>query len=121
MKGKYITIVGLNYYYGVKPFNIGKKIKCYKEPDNPYDSEAIVVKMKGIGKVGYVANSTYTKINGTSSAGCILGKVKKKFVAEVMFITSSKVICKIVDGFKENEKKTKIEKEEINEADNIAF
>ena len=30
-----------------------------------------------------------------------LKKVKKKFIVEVMFITSSKVICRVVDGLKE--------------------
>jgi hypothetical protein len=30
--------------------------------------------------------------------------VKKKFKVEVMFITSSKVICKVVDGFKDDKK-----------------
>ena len=33
------------------------------------------------------------------------GKVKKKFIVEVMFITSSKVICRVVEGLKEDEKK----------------
>ena len=49
----------------------------------------------------YVANSPYTVATGTKSAGGIAHKVKKKFTVEVMFITSSKVICKVVDGFKE--------------------
>ena len=31
--------------------------------------------------------------------------MKKKFKVEVMFITSSKVICKVVDGFKGKGKK----------------
>ena len=101
MKEKYITIVGFNHYYGVVPFKIGKKIKCVKEPNNPYDGEAIKATMKQIGTVGYVANSPYTVATGTKSAGGIAHKVKKKFTVEVMFITSSKVICKVVDGFKE--------------------
>lgn len=101
MKEKYITIVGFNHYYGVVAFKIGKKIKCVKEPNNPYDGEAIKATMKQIGTVGYVANSPYTVATGTKSAGGIAHKVKKKFTVEVMFITSSKVICKVVDGFKE--------------------
>ncbi len=55
MKEKYITIVGFNHYYGVAPFKIGKKIKCVKEPSNPYDGEAIKATMKQIGTIGYVA------------------------------------------------------------------
>ena len=106
MKEKYITIVGFNHYYGVAPFKIGKKIKCVKEPNNPYDGEAIKATMKQIGTIGYVAT-------GTKSAGGIAHKVKKKFTVEVMFITSSKVICKVVDGFKEKKGLELSEKEEI--------
>lgn len=105
MKDKYITITGMNHYYGLAPFKVGKKIKCVKEPNNPYDSEAIKVIIKDIGKVGYVANTPYTKATGTHSAGGIAGYVKKKFKVEVMFITSSKVICKVVDGLKDKGKK----------------
>lgn len=60
--------------------------------------------IKGIGKVGYVANSPFTKATGTLGAGGIGGYVKKKFKVEVMFITSSKVICRVVDGFKKGKK-----------------
>lgn len=105
MKDKYITITGMNHYYGLAPFKIGKKLKCVKEPNNPYDSEAIKVVIKDIGKVGYIANAPYTKATGTLGAGGIGGYVKKKFKVEVMFITSSKVICKVVGGFKDKGKK----------------
>ena len=105
MKEQYITIVGCNHYYGMTPFKVGKKIKCTKESGNPFDSEAIKATIKGIGTVGYVANSPYTVATGTKSAGGIGHKVKKKFKVEVMFITSSKVICKVVDGFKEKKEK----------------
>ena len=98
MKEMYITITGFKHYYGVAPFKIGKKIKCVKEPDNPYDSEAIKAVMKHIGTVGYVANAPYTAATGTMSAGRIWEKVGKKFYARVMFITSSKVICRVVEG-----------------------
>ncbi len=101
MKEQYITIVGFKHYYGITPFKIGKKIRCVKEPDNPYDSEAIKAVMKHIGTVGYIGNSPYTVATGTKSAGGIAHKVKKKFTVEVMFITSSKVICRVTDGFKD--------------------
>lgn len=108
MKEQYITIVGFNHYYGARPFKVGKKIKCKKEPDNPYDSEAIKAVIKGIGTVGYVANAPYTVATGTKSAGGIAHKVKKKFKVEVMFITSSKVICKVVEGIKDRSEKNVI-------------
>lgn len=116
MKEKYITITGMNHYYGLQPFKVGKKLKCIKEPSNPYDSEAIKVVLKGIGKVGYVANSPFTKATGTLGAGGIGGYVKKKFKVEVMFITSSKAICRVVDGFKKgklHEKSPTVTEEKI--------
>jgi len=100
MKDKYITITGMNHYCGMAPFAVGRKIKCIKEPYNPYDSDAIRAEMKNIGRVGYVANSPYTTATGTKSASRIYGKVKKKFTVEVMFITGHSVIAKVVDGFK---------------------
>ena len=103
MKDLYITITGMKHYYGMAPFEIGKKLKCKKEKHNPYDNEAIKVVMKNVGTIGYVANSPYTKATGTYSAGAIQSLVKKKFKVKVMFITSTKVICKVVDGLKENE------------------
>jgi len=104
-KNHYITITGVDHYYGITPFAIGKKLKCVKEKNNPYDSEAIKVVMKDIGTVGYIANSVYTIVTGTMSAGRIYEKVKKKFVVKVMFITSNRIICKVVDGWKEQEDK----------------
>ena len=100
MKDLYITITGIKHYYGMAPFEIGKKLKCKKEKHNPYDNEAIKVVMKNVGTIGYVANSPYTKATGTYSAGAVRSLVNKKFKVEVMFITSSKVICKVIDGFK---------------------
>ena len=100
MKEHYITITGMNHYYDMKPFKIGKRLKCIKEPDNDYDDEAIKVVLKHIGTVGYVANSVYTVIKGTNSAGYIAHLVNKSFIVEVMFITGSRVICKVIDGWK---------------------
>lgn len=101
MKERYITITGFNHYYGLNPFKVGKKIKCVKEPDNPYDSEAIRATLKHIGTVGYVANTPYTSATGTMSSGRIWEKVGKKFWVRVMFITSSKVICKVLEETEE--------------------
>ena len=60
MSKKYFTIAGCNHYYGNEYMKKGMKVKLVKEPDNEYDQEAIQVKIKGLGKVGYVANSSYT-------------------------------------------------------------
>lgn len=47
MKDKYITITEMGHYYGMQPFSVGKKIKCVKDNNNPYDSEAIKSENKG--------------------------------------------------------------------------
>ena len=119
MKKVYVPITGMKYYYGFNPFSIGKKLTCKKEHNNPYDNEAIKVTMKNIGTVGYIANSPYTKANGTMGAGAVNKYVKKKFKIRVMFMTSTKIICEVIDGFKDkySEEKTeptdKIEEKEV--------
>ena len=105
MKELYVTITGFMHYYGLAPFQVGRKIKCVKEPDNPYDTEAIRATMKHIGTVGYLANSPYTTAIGTKSAGAVGHKVKKKFTVEVMFIAGAHIICRVVDGRKMKKQK----------------
>ena len=41
MKEKYITITGMNHYYGLRPFSVGKKVKCIKDKNNAYDLSLI--------------------------------------------------------------------------------
>jgi len=118
MKEKFITITGFKHYYGLTPFAIGNIVKCTKEPENPYDSEAIKVAMPVIGKMGYVANSPETIANGTMSAGRIYDHVKKQFYARVMFTTHTKVICKIEFGnSEENELKLKQQMQDVDDED----
>lgn len=56
----YVTLTGLNYRFGTQPFTVGQKVKLVKEPENDFDHEAIRAELPGLGKVGYVANSTHT-------------------------------------------------------------
>lgn len=56
----YITLTGLNHYFGIAPFAVGQKVRLVKEPENLFDHEAIRAELPGLGKVGYVANSTHT-------------------------------------------------------------
>ena len=51
------------------------KGKLLKEPDNEYDKEAIKVEMPGIGQMGYVANSPYTVVGESYSAGRLYDKI----------------------------------------------
>ena len=54
MKELYVTITGSKHYYGLAPFKVGQKIKCVKEPDNPYDAKAIAVIHSDGSKLGYI-------------------------------------------------------------------
>ena len=98
MKDRFITITGFHHYYGKKPFAVGHLIRCIKEPDNSYDSEAIKCTLPMIGTVGYVSNSPNTAALGTMSAGRIYDSTEERFFVRVMFITSSKIICRIEDN-----------------------
>lgn len=98
MNEKYVTITGFKAYEGLFPFKIGYLVRCEKEPENLYDSEAIRCSMPMIGTVGYIANSTGTVAGGTMSAGRLYDKVEKKFYVRVMFTTFTKIICRVEDG-----------------------
>lgn len=95
---KYITITGFKNYCDLTPFRIGFLVRCEKQPDNPYDSEAIRCTMPVYGTVGFVANSSRTVAGGTMSAGRVYDKVPTKFYARVMFTTTTKIICRVDEG-----------------------
>lgn len=103
MSKTYFTITGLNHYYGGEFFEKGMTVKLKKEPDNEYDSEAIMVKLKGIGKVGYVANSPYTVLGESYSAGRLYDKIGKKAHGKVEYVLPKGIICSLVE---ENKGKT---------------
>ena len=97
MDEKFVTITAMDYYLGLKPFKVGRKVRLVKEKDNEYDSEAIRVELPYIDTIGYVANSINTVFDGTLSAGRVYEKIGDSAVAQVMFITHSSVIAKIID------------------------
>ena len=89
----YFTITGTKYYYGNEFLKPGMNVKLYKELDNEYDKEAIRVEFEGLGKIGYVANSPYTVIGESRSAGRMYDQMKKKAKGKVMLITPKGVLC----------------------------
>lgn len=92
----YITITGQNHYLGMKPFKVGRRVRLVKDTDNGYDSEAVRVELPYIDTIGYVANSTHTVYDGTQSAGRIYDRIGDVACAEVMFITHSGVIARVL-------------------------
>lgn len=96
MDSIFVTITGMNNYYGMKPFKIGKIFKIVKDEDNNYDCEAIRAEMPMIDTIGYVANSTKTVFAGTHSAGRLYDKIDDFAFAQTMFITHSSVIALVL-------------------------
>lgn len=113
----YITITGIDHYYGKTPFKIGCVVALEKDYENEYDSEAIkvmavtcqiseaynrlsdettILGVPHFKTVGYVANSVNTVITGTMSAGRLYDKFENTALAEVMFITKNSVIAKML-------------------------
>ena len=54
----FITLTGTRHYFGSEFLEKDMKLTLKKEPDNEYDREAIKILCEGIGKIGYVANSS---------------------------------------------------------------
>ena len=98
MKIIYFTITGTKYYFGHEFCETGMRVKLVKEPDNEIDREAIRVEMPGLGKVGYVANSTYTVAGESWSAGRMYDKIGDTAEGVVMYKLPRCVICSLVTG-----------------------
>lgn len=110
----FITLTGTKHYFGNDFLKKGTKIRLEKEPDNEYDKEAIKVTYEGLGKIGYVANSSYTVIGDSMSAGRLYDKIGKKAKAKVVLVTEHGTICSISKkSLLENQKKVKKAEVEI--------
>ena len=96
MENIFITITGVNHYFGMKPFKVGKIFKIVKDDDNDHDEEAIRAELPMIDTIGYVANSTSTVYAGTISAGRLYDKIDGYAYAQTMFITHSSVIALVL-------------------------
>ena len=93
MERIYFTITGTNYRHGDEFFTMKMPVKLIKEPDNPYDKEAIKVEVEGLGHVGYVANSPYTVLGESYSAGRLYDKIGDEAEGTVMFVLPEGVLC----------------------------
>ena len=103
MSKMYFTLVGCNHYFGTSFLKKGMTITLKKEPKNDYDSEAIMVKMPGIGKIGYVGNSPYTIQGDTMSAGRLYDRIGKKAKAKIVYVLPNAAICKIIKEKKQDD------------------
>ena len=71
----YITINHLEDYNAEYTLRPGNTVILRKDPENPYDDEAIAVYNARNCKTGYVANSAATVCRGTYSAGRLYDKI----------------------------------------------
>lgn len=91
----YFTIAGMQRYYGIDFVKKNMEVKLVKEPDNEYDKEAIRAEFEGLGKAGYVANSPYTVLGESLSAGRLYDRIGKKAKGRVKMILPKGVLCVI--------------------------
>ena len=91
----YFTLTGTKYYHGNEFLKAGMKLRLEKEPDNPYDQEAIVVKLEGLGEIGHVANSCHTVLGESMSAGRLYDRIGKHAVGIVEIVTPHGTICSL--------------------------
>ena len=92
MNKMFFTIAGTQFYHGKDFFEKDMKVKLVKEPDNPFDKEAILVKLEGLGDVGHVANSPYTVIGESYSAGRLYDKIGDTAEGTVLYIVDNGVL-----------------------------
>jgi hypothetical protein len=95
MKPVYFTITGTKHYFGSDFLKPGMKVKLQKDTQNEFDSEAIAIKMDGLGKIGYVANSRYTVLGESFSAGRLYDKINKKATGTVLYVLDNGVLCRL--------------------------
>ena len=89
----WFTLTGTNHYCGSDFLEKGMKVRLEKEPDNKVDKEAIKVMMKGLGQIGYVANSPYTVVGESWSAGRLYDKIGDTAKGRVFLVTEKGVLC----------------------------
>jgi hypothetical protein len=97
MSESFITITGCQHYFGSHILKVGQILKLKKDYENQYDDEAIEAQIESVGKIGYVANSTYTVARGAKSAGRIYDTFKDECRACIRFIVKDTAIAELLD------------------------
>ena len=89
----WFTLTGTNHYLGSDFLEKGMKIRLEKEPDNRHDREAIKVLLDGVGHIGYVANSPWTVIGESWSAGRLYDKIGDTAEGTILYVLDNGVLC----------------------------
>ncbi len=93
----YFTLAGTKHYFGKDFLEPEMMVKLVKDPKNEYDKEAIKVEMEGLGQVGYVANSFFSVLGESMSAGRLYDKIGDEAFGKVKYILPQGVLCEIVE------------------------
>ena len=97
MSNIYLTVTGLHHYYGDSFLEKEMILYLKKEKDNEYDKEAISVNLPGLWKIGYIANSPYTVLGESYSAGRLYDKISEEASGKAKFILDRGVICELME------------------------
>ena len=101
MKKVYFTITGTNHHFGKEFIEPNMEVKLVKDPDNEHDKEAIKAEMEGLGKIGYVANSPYTVLGDSVSAGRLYDRIGDVAYGVVKYVLPQGILCELIE--KDNE------------------
>ena len=97
MNKTYFTITGTHHYFGKEFIESDMEVKLVKDPDNEHDKEAIKVEMEGLGKIGYVANSTYSVLGDSMSAGRIYDRIDDVAYGVVKYVLPQGILCELIE------------------------
>lgn len=103
----YFTITGTNHHFGKEFIEPNMEVKLLKEPDNEFDKEAIKVEMEGLSTIGYVANSPYTVLGDSMSAGRLYDRIGDVAYGVVKYVLPQGVLCEIIDSEGVNDEQKK--------------
>lgn len=92
-KKVYFTLTGTQYFHGIDFLEKDMKVSLVKDPDNDYDKEAIKVELEGLGQIGHVANSPYTVVGDSHSAGRLYDKIGDTAEGKILYVMPTGVLC----------------------------
>ena len=96
-KKTYFTLTGTQYFHGKDFLEKDMDVKLVKDPDNDYDKEAIKVELEGLGQIGHVANSPYTVVGESYSAGRLYDKFDDETTGKIVYVMPTGVLCALKD------------------------
>ena len=94
-KSIYITINHLNLFDSISFLKPGDRLILRKDRNNVYDDEAIIAYKDKL-KCGYVANSVYSVVRGTFSAGRVYDQIKDDAECIIRFMNQEMLIAQIL-------------------------